>query len=181
MKAMDQWLRKAPNLLKKYKYPCLILLLGVFLMLLPVGGQREKTPVSTEPATPELQDPWADYCWQTEKRLAGILSRIQGAGRVEVMLSLKSGQSTQYQTDLDQSSLSEGESREESTSRKTVIFSRGSAYNEPAVVKTDYPVFQGALVVAQGGDDPGVRLALSNAVAALLGLGADQITIVKMK
>ena len=61
------------------------------------------------------------------------------------------------------------------------MIGRGSAYDEPAVVSTAYPVFQGALVVAEGGADPSVRYQLSAAVAALLGLGADQITVVKMK
>ena len=62
-----------------------------------------------------------------------------------------------------------------------MILSRGNAYDELAVVQTAYPVFQGALVVAEGGADPKVRLQLSAAVAALLDLGADQITVVKMK
>ena len=57
----------------------------------------------------------------------------------------------------------------------------GSAYDEPAVVSTAYPVFQGAVIVADGGADPSIRYQLSSAVAALLGLGADQITVLKMK
>ena len=40
---------------------------------------------------------------------------------------------------------------------------------------------QGALVVAQGSDDPRVKLALSEGVSALTGLGADQISICKGK
>ena len=62
-----------------------------------------------------------------------------------------------------------------------MILNRGSAYNEPAVVSRAYPVFQGALIVAEGGADAQVRFQLSAAVAGLLGLGTDQITVVKMK
>ena len=61
------------------------------------------------------------------------------------------------------------------------MLEQGSAYNVPAIVSTEYPVFQGALVVAEGGADPAVRYQLSAAVAALLGLGADRITVLKMK
>ena len=86
-----------------------------------------------------------------------------------------------YQTDRREQTEQEGERSSREAEEKTVMQNRGSAYNEPAVVSTAYPVFQGALIVAEGGGDPEVRLRLSAAVSALLGLGADQITVVKMK
>ena len=43
------------------------------------------------------------------------------------------------------------------------------------------PVYQGALVVAQGGDDPQVKLKLARAVSALTGLGTDKIHVCKGK
>ena len=42
-----------------------------------------------------------------------------------------------------------------------------------------YPVFQGALVVCEGADQAQVRLAMTQAVSALTGLGTDRITICK--
>ena len=41
------------------------------------------------------------------------------------------------------------------------------------------PVYRGALVVCQGGNQPAVRLAVTEAVAALTGLTADRITVAK--
>ena len=43
------------------------------------------------------------------------------------------------------------------------------------------PVYQGALVVCSGGDDPQVKLALYEAVSALTGLRTDKISICKGK
>ena len=43
------------------------------------------------------------------------------------------------------------------------------------------PVFQGAVVVCQGGDQPTIRLAIVEAVADATGLTADKITVLKMK
>ena len=37
------------------------------------------------------------------------------------------------------------------------------------------------LVVAEGADDPAVRLQLTDAVSSLTGLGADKITVTKMR
>ena len=52
----------------------------------------------------------------------------------------------------------------------TVILSTDSG-EEAVLVTQRYPTFQGALVICPGGEDPAVRLALTQAVAALTGLG----------
>lgn len=79
-------LRRLPQRLGKFKYPVLILLLGVLLLLLPRPSGREAEPEATAPAVEERSTLAVE-----ETRLANLLSRIQGAGAVEVMLSLKSG------------------------------------------------------------------------------------------
>lgn len=43
------------------------------------------------------------------------------------------------------------------------------------------PVYQGALIVCSGAGSASVRLAVVDAVADLTGLGADQISVIKMK
>ena len=152
------------------------------LVIWPFGRKQTAAPVSTETSEPaDAGREWQDYRKQTEEQLASILSGIRGAGRVRVMLTLRSGPATRYQTDSRTESQAEGEKNSVVSEYKTVILSRGGSYNEAAVVKTDYPVFQGALIVSEGGDDPAVRYALTSAVSALLGLGTDQVTVVKMK
>ena len=54
----------------------------------------------------------------------------------------------------------------------------GSA-EAPVVTRTVYPTYRGALVVCQGGDRADVKLAVTEAVAALTGLPADRITVVQ--
>lgn len=181
MKLNRKALEMLPALLERYKYPLLILLLGAALVLWPSkGGKAEAAPV-TEPEESVPEDIGARYRAETEAQLEQLLSQIDGAGRVRVMLTLKTGPAANYQTDRDSSEDRDGERVQSALEEKTVMVSRGSAYNEPAVISTAYPVFQGALVVAEGGADPRIRYQLSAAVAALLGLGADQITVVKMK
>ena len=169
--------------LERYKYPLLILLLGVALLLLPNKSEKAESP---EPAPAQTEavpgeDDGADYLARTERELEALLSQIDGAGRVRVMLTLRTGPAARYQTDRSESRTTDGDQTSSNLEEKTVMQDRGNAYNVPAIVSTEYPVFQGALIVAEGGADPTVRYQLSAAVAGLLGLGADRITVVKMK
>lgn len=174
--------KKLPALLERYKYPALILLLGTALLLWPSKHQDQKDSAAPEPVMPETsEDQGQSYRESMERELEGLLSQICGAGKVRVMLTLKTGAEERYQVDRVQTEDREGDRVSSSIEEKTVMVDRGSAYNEPAVASRIYPVFQGALIVAEGGADAGVRYQLSAAVAALLGLGADQITVLKMK
>ena len=61
---------------------------------------------------------------------------------------------------------------------KTVLVDEGSG-DAGIVTRTMKPTYRGALVVCQGGGQPEVKLAVTEAVAALTGLSADRITVAK--
>ncbi len=159
------------GILKKYKYVAAVLLIGMVLLLWPSESKKE--------APKQTAQTWDDatYAAQVEQRLREMLERVNGAGRVEVMLTLQSGARTQYQMDTQ----TDTDGERSSVERKTVILSEGSAYDEAAVSEVYYPQFQGALIVCEGADSASVRLKLIEAVTALTGLGSDRITVVKMK
>lgn len=159
------------GILKKYKYVAAVLLLGTVFLLWP-SGDKEEAPKQTE-------ETWDDasYAAQVESRLEEMLCKVDGAGEVEVMLTLQSGLKTAYQMDTQ----TDTDGERSSVERKTVILSEGSAYDEAAVSEVHYPQFQGALIVCEGADSPAVCLKLIEAVKALTGLGSDRITVVKMK
>ncbi len=153
--------------LKKYKYPVLVLALGVGLLLLP-KGTRTAAPQATEPTAPGET---------LEQRLEALLSQIDGAGRVKVMLTAKEGARTVYQSDSD----SESGGTADRDRSSTVILNRGGSTQEAVVQQVLPPVYLGAVVVCQGADSAAVRLAVTQAVSDLTGLGADHISVVKMK
>lgn len=169
---------KALKALKKYKYAVLILLLGIALLLLPSGKKETKTQIAEVPQTAADDD---TYAAQTEQKLTLLLSKIEGAGKVEVMLTLRTGSRTRYLTDTQNSEETSDSGTQRTSEQKTVILSEGSAYDRAAVSAVDYPLFQGALIISEGADSASVKLALTQAVAALTGLSSDQITVVKMK
>ncbi len=148
---------------KKYRYALIIALVGLLLMALPENTEEPKLSESVQNAeTDSLQE-----------ELAQILSRVQGAGKVEVLLTQFSGPETIYQTDLDQS--------DTDTRRDTVILSDSSRGEAGLVRQVNPPIYQGALIVCQGGDSPAVKLAIVQAVMSVTGLTSNQITVLKMK
>lgn len=155
---------KAAGFLKKYRYAALILCLGLLLMAFPV----RKSP---KPAVPEPVHPVQEVSMQ--QKLADILSRIRGAGQVQVLLTVAKGERIVYQTDNTHS-------REDDSSH-TVLVTDASHAEGGLITQTIPPEYQGAIVVCQGADDPSVRLAITEAVSKVTGLGADRIAIMKMK
>ena len=73
----------------KYKYPILVVLVGLGLMLLPGRSEPAAPPAVEEASAPD----------DLEARLTAILAQIEGAGRVQVLLTEESGRETLYQTD----------------------------------------------------------------------------------
>ena len=159
--------QKGIELFQKYRYGVIVLLVGIFLMLLPVGNGNEKSQDSAVPVTRQQEE--KDF----ETRLSEILSKMQGAGRVQVFLSEASGEITQYQMDED---CSGGDLRKE-----TVVITQSDRSQQGLVRKVDPPSYLGAIVLCQGADNAAVRLSITEAIANATGLGANQISVLKMK
>lgn len=153
-------INRAIEFLEKYKFALIILVIGLVLISLPTSdkSEEEKAVVETEQLPED----------RLEERLQKALQQIDGAGRVEVVLTIKESQ---------QKILASDETESES---KTVTVQSGDG-TETVTVKSLYPVYRGALVVCDGADDPQVKLDIVTSVSALTGLGSDKITVVKMK
>lgn len=148
---------------KKYRFVFLVILAGVFLMALP---EREEKP-QTQAIPEEVRE------GTLEESLADILSLIEGAGKVRVLLTEAAGAETLFQTDSDMST---------SDKRTETVLITGSDRDEEGLVRrVDPPVYQGAVVLCQGADSPAIRLAIVEAVADATGLRSDQISVLKMK
>lgn len=157
------------NLLKKYRYVILVLAIGLALMLLPSGKENVANDKSTQQV--QIQNV------SVGDQLAEILGDIEGAGKVEVMLTEATGEERIYQTDEERTE-SENES---DISIKTVIVT-DSEKNETALVRQiNPPRYLGAIVICQGADSASVRLAVVDAVSKITGLGSDCISVLKMK
>lgn len=155
----------------RYKYVLAVILAGALLLLIPASKETEHESEKNQVIEEEFS---VD---ELENQLEEILSEIEGSGRVKVMLTTESGTKRIFAQDAREDQESDAVQRE----LETVVVSSGSGIQEAVLVQKIYPKFQGALVVAEGGGDPSVRLKLTEAVAALTGLGADKISVCKGK
>ena len=158
---------KALQGLRKHKYALAVAALGLALLLIPFGSEKEE---QSQPQTQVQEEE------SLEQRLADILGRIHGAGKVRVLLTVASSEQKVYQEDTD---LSGGGA---DTSRYDTVIIKDSQGNETGLIQ--YVIgakYQGAIIVCQGADKPAVKLALVEAVSRATGLGADQISVLKMK
>ena len=169
--AKEEGKRKLTNplaVLGKYKYVLLVAVLGGLLLLWPMERKDgAAAPAGAEPAA------GTDLA-QTEKSMADSLGKIEGVGRVEVMLTLHSGGERVLAQD---SSL-----RYSGPAQSPDSYERSSQpVTDGGVVVTQekYPQYRGALVVCEGGGNDTVRLQVIAAVSALTGLGSDRIAVVK--
>ena len=165
---LDRLVQKVKASWSQYQLVWLVILAGLVLLCLPTGGQDRESP---EEAVVSSDFDLA----QTEERLSQALSKIHGAGEVTVVLTVANGP----RQILAQDETRNGEEGEERT--ETVVLNRGSGYQETVTIQEVYPRYQGALLVCPGGDDPSIRLQLTQAMSALTGLGADKISISKGK
>lgn len=161
---------KLRALWEKGKFALLVLGLGVLLLLWPSG--EGKTEVSSSEPTAE------ETAAAQQKEMERILSRIEGTGELHLMLTLESDGQRTLAENAEESAGGSAEAPESQSRRETVILSV-SGGEEVVVTRRESPVYRGALVVCQGADRAEVKLAVTRAVAALTGLGADRITVVK--
>ncbi|MCD8375638.1 MAG: stage III sporulation protein AG [Oscillospiraceae bacterium] len=166
-------LEQGRGLLKKlgrFKYVLLVAVAGLILLLLPTSETEEQ-----EQAVAGEEE---DFSVEAlEEKLSAVLSQVEGAGEVTVMLTVENG----VQRILAQNETSQRSDGEVSQELETVVISSGSSQQEVVLVGQIYPTFQGALVVASGAANPAVCLKLTEAVAALTGLGADKISVCEGK
>ena len=154
--------------LHRYRFGLLVLVLGLTLMWLPGPQQREA--LRTEPVPDRAED-------SLECRLEAILSAVDGAGEVRVLLTEKTGPVTHYQS--NRRTDSDGTGKTEQQDIVVLEDERRSQYG--LVLRRDPPQYRGALIACRGADRAQVRLALVRAVQCVTGLRSDQIQVVRMK
>lgn len=159
--AMTEWFRK-------YRWAVVVLAAGLVLMVLP-GEETAETQPSVVQTVPEQTT--------LQQELEAILSKVDGAGKVKVLLAQSAGEEIHYQTDEDSAISENGEDLR----RQTVIVTGADRGESALVQRVDPPRYLGAVVICQGAGSAAVRLAIVDAVGTVTGLSSDRISVLKMK
>lgn len=169
----------------------IFLLAGILLLIiaLPAGGNtgEEKTFPKDDAEENEYQE--EAYTRGLERRLEEILSQMDGAGEVAVMITLKSSSEQVVEKDTEEKKESITESDSQGGSRTTqntnykevAVYGgdEGSESQTPYISKRLSPRVEGVVVIAPGGDDAVVVKNITEAVQALFGIDTHKIRIVK--
>ncbi len=146
------------NLWKKYRYACIVVLVGIAILALPNGSTKRQAQAD---GSSEVMLPNAE---ESEEKLADTLRKIRGVGKVYVTLSYKTSQEEIYLKDDGQ----------------TVLVNEGSGVQKPLEKKIVCPVYLGAVVVCDGAEKASVREQILDAVHQFTGLRSDQIAVLPL-
>lgn len=130
------------------------------------------------------------YTVYWEGKLKEALSQIEGAGEVEVLITLKESETRILEKDIPEDTSetietdAEGGNRTISEKRmeETTIYTiNEEGQNVPYVSKIIQPVVEGVVVIAQGGDSAIVKQNIIETIQVLFGVDTNKIRVVKMK
>lgn len=185
-----EWNKKIRELLRQVGYVRLVLLFVCILFLILVNFPEEQEAVLKNESGAELADLSCNrndndiYVEKMEERLTEILKLIEGAGRVEVMITLSSSYESVVNKDqiLEEESETESGKEKRSTVQKeeTVFAETGNDLN-PYIIKTMEPAIEGIIVVMDGGDNPLLVEGVTEAVQALFHVESHKIKVLKME
>lgn len=196
MNVFDLLLKKKPNGENKGLFNLIIILcIGVILLLVSnlFTEKPEKKQIvssNTDQSTSLDHTGVYDYEKKLEVRLEEILSKIEGVGKVQVMITIQSGKEIVINKDtpFDESEITEegaqtGEKTnyEKSIDEKTVLVNDSDGSTQPIILKEEEPTIKGVLIIAQGGDRAEIKDRLIKSTQVLLDLPVHKIQVQKME
>lgn len=169
----------------------IIFLIGVFLI---IATSTIKLPKKTEEASGNMGnniDTKSDYYGEDEleNKLKNILARIEGVGRVDVMMYFDSGEeqipafNVTDSTNVTEERDTQGATR--STTQKdngtNLVITNNGSDTQPIILKKYKPHITGVIVVAEGADDKIIEYKITQAVIKLFNISSDKVNVYSMK
>jgi stage III sporulation protein AG len=172
----------------------LLLVFGFGLLLLVISGSwfaSRGSPSVSEPAPgvqaqPAASDGLTPVEEGLEGRLAAILGAVDGAGSVQVTVTLQSGAENVYAQNVnkqDQTIQEKDQSGGNSTTNEVneqddlVLQSGNGGSSTPVVVKELHPEIAGVLVLAEGANNPDLKEKLIRAVETVLDIPSYRVMV----
>ena len=145
-------MKRISNFLKSRNNRIMLVILIIGIAIIAVSGRLPR-----DDGAAEAGQETAEYSGE-EERLGEILSEIDGAGEVSVMISYVS------------------------TMEKDIAYVSGkeravTSGGDVVVTREIYPEVKGVIVIADGAGDPSVRQAIKKAVTAVTGAGANRVCV----
>lgn len=126
---------------------------------------------------------------ELEKKLENILSKIEGVGQVNVMLTYSQSSEVvaMYNETYKDSSTEETDSNggtrtiKQTDSNKEIVFRNENGQNVPITKTIVNPKIEGVIVTAQGANNANIRTNIIQAVGAVTGVATYKIQVFELK
>ncbi|MCH5274696.1 MAG: stage III sporulation protein AG [Lachnospiraceae bacterium] len=189
-------IEKAAAFFKNKNNLIVVVLVGILLMVIAIPVKKKdadvvQNPVNTGNDENNNVSYYMDedaYVESLERRLEAVLSCLDGAGEVKVMITLSSSAEVVLEKDVS-ASLSETEEldgeggsrliRAEDKEEVTVYLSE-SGVSTPYVIKTITPRVEGVIVLAEGAGKGNVSMEILDAVRVIFGIEAHRVKVMKL-
>lgn len=164
-----------------------VVIIGVILIL---AGDLFLNSAKPEEETAVAVIQSQDYRSELENKTKKILSMVEGAGNVDVMITFNSGSETVFaqenkkSTSETEENASEGDSRgivSETEENSIVTVNNSDGSTSPVIIKEMAAEIAGIVIVAEGGDSIVVKDSLIRAAQALFSVPANKVEVFKMK
>ncbi len=144
------------------------------------------SPVISETKKTTEAETYTEYY---ENKLEKLLEKVEGIGKVKVMITLKTSKErivlkdTPYSQESLNETDKEGGTRISSSTQsdeETVLVTNESGESVPYVTKETEAQFEGVVVLAQGGGDARIAEDIVNAIRVLFDVPAHKIKVLQM-
>ena len=169
------FLQKLKNIkhIELYIICLFVLILGVIYFSSTSSISKNNNQVKAEA---ELEN----YCNYLEGKLEKVLSEINCAGKVSVMITfdgrIKYEYATETQETTTSSSVTSGTNSKTVVNEKIIIINENGK-NVPLIVREIYPNIAGVVVISSGAENVSVKLDIISAVKTLLDVSDNKIQV----
>lgn len=154
-----------------------IIVLIALIMFIGISDNSSKTNDSSI-NKPENYQTTLEYCGQIEHKLETLLSQMDGAGHVKVMITVDGSPELVYASDTDTKTSSNSNGTTSTSSSSPIIVS-GNGNSNALILTENLPAVKGVIVVSSGASNIGIKLDILNAVSTLLDISIDKISVLK--
>lgn len=173
--------KKLFNLLTKRNLKLLSLIfIGIIAVVIFFGMGSEKNNhenISTTTKSQYLTT--LDYCAELENKLKSVLSNIDGAGDINVMISVDGSPELVYASEDNKTMTSNSSGTTSSSNSSSPIIVNVGGTSSALILTENLPKVKGVIVVSSGAGNVAVKLNIQKAVSTLLDISSDKVNVLK--
>lgn len=154
----------------KEKRSIILAVVGILLMCLILLSSFFDTGKTENNDTKAYTEAYEEngYVAELERKLTDIISSIEGAGRVKVMITLENSEENVYAIDINES-------------KNEYVLIKTSSDEGGLLLKIIQPKVRGVAIVCDGGEVGKVKMSILDATCSAMGISSSKVSISKME